>query len=62
MGEKLEWRGRKGMTNDATAYLLAAVAIAIAAHLYSLQAELFAKINACQTQFEGFKQGVIYGK
>jgi hypothetical protein len=50
------------MPSDATAYLLAAAALAVATHLYSLQADLLAKIATCQTQFEGFKQGVIYGK
>jgi type VI protein secretion system component VasK len=50
------------MPSDATAYLLAAAALVVASYSYQHNQELTAKINTCETQFEGFKQGVIYGK
>jgi len=50
------------MPSDATAYLLAAAALAAAFFTYSNSTELQAKINTCQIEYRGFKEGVIYGK
>ena len=50
------------MQSDATAYLLAAAALAVAAWTYSNSAELQTKLNTCQVEYRGFKEGVVYGK
>jgi hypothetical protein len=52
------------MTNDATAYLLAAAALAVVTWTYSNSAssELQTKLNACQIEYRGFKEGAVYGK
>jgi hypothetical protein len=50
------------MQSDATAYLVAAAALAVAFVTYSSSTELQAKVNTCQMEYRGFKEGVIYGK
>jgi hypothetical protein len=48
------------MQSDATAYIIAAAALAVAAWSYIQTSDLQAKINACQAEYQGFKEGVIY--
>jgi hypothetical protein len=50
------------MPSDATAYLLAATALAACTHFYQQTQELNAKLNTCQIEYRGFKEGVVYGK
>ncbi len=50
------------MQSDATAYLVAAAALAVAFWTYSSTDELHNQVNACQIEYRGFKEGVIYGK
>lgn len=50
------------MQSDATAYLIAAATLVVAIHLYQQNHELTTKIDTCNTEYRGFKEGVIYGK
>jgi hypothetical protein len=50
------------MASDATTYLLVAAALVVASYFYQHNQELTAKINTCEIEYRGFKEGVIYGK
>ena len=50
------------MTKDATPTILGVAAIAVALHFFNQNNELKQQINTCQLQFQGFKEGVIYGR
>ncbi|MEA5574792.1 hypothetical protein [Calothrix sp. UHCC 0171] len=51
------------MPNDATTYLLVGAALIVVSHyFYQQNQELNAKVNTCQAEFRGFREGVIYGK
>jgi hypothetical protein len=48
--------------DNTTALLLAVVAIATAAYLQFSKNELSERLTSCQIQYQGFKDGVMYGK
>lgn len=48
------------MSNDATAYILAAAAFAVVAWGYPKLAEYKSQVDSCKSEFQGFKEGVIY--
>jgi CHASE3 domain sensor protein len=51
------------MPSDATPYLLVVAALVVASHYFYQQSqELNAKINSCEIEYRGFRQGVLYGK
>lgn len=50
------------MSSDATAYIFAAATLVVVVHLYQQNHELAIKIDTCNTEYRGFKEGVIYGK
>jgi hypothetical protein len=51
------------MASDATPYLLVVAALVVATHhFYQQNQELNARINSCEIEYRGFKEGVLYGK
>ncbi|NJL78347.1 MAG: hypothetical protein HC836_42485 [Richelia sp. RM2_1_2] len=50
------------MTKDINPYFLAVAGILVALYFFNENTELKQQINSCQLQFEGFKEGVIYGR
>lgn len=50
------------MTSDATAFILAAAALAASAHFYQQNQSLNTQVTTCQAEYRGFKEGTIYGK
>jgi hypothetical protein len=50
------------MPSDATLYLLAAAALAASVHFYQQNQALSTQTNACQAEYRGFREGVVYGK
>jgi hypothetical protein len=47
---------------DATPIFLGVAALAVALWLHMKNSELQAQLNDCRSQFQGFKDGVIYGR
>ncbi|WP_158224919.1 hypothetical protein [Brunnivagina elsteri] len=50
------------MTSDATVYILAAAALAASVHFYQQNQQLITQSNACQAEYRGFREGIVYGK
>jgi hypothetical protein len=51
------------MPSDATPYLLVAAALVVVCHyFYQQNQELTTKINSCEIEYRGFREGVLYGK
>jgi hypothetical protein len=50
------------MTSDATTYLLVAAALVVASYVFQQNQAITAKLNTCEIEYHGFKEGVIYGK
>jgi hypothetical protein len=50
------------MTSDATTYLLVAAALVVASYVFQQNQSLLTKLNTCEFEYRGFKEGVIYGK
>lgn len=48
--------------SDATAILLAVAALATTAYVQFNKTELQNNLNQCQAEYQGFKDGVMYGK
>lgn len=47
--------------NNSAPTILGVVAIAVTLWLATVNTELQAKLKTCQSEFQGFKEGVIYG-
>ncbi len=45
-----------------TGFILAAAACAVAAFSFDKWQSAKAQLNQCQSEFQGFKQGVVYGR
>jgi hypothetical protein len=48
--------------SDATAILLAVAALATTAYVQFGKSELQNQLNQCRIEYQGFKDGVMYGK
>lgn len=51
------------MPSDATPYLLVVAALVVVTHYFYQQNQgLNAKVNSCEIEYRGFREGVLYGK
>lgn len=50
------------MNKDATPIILGVAAVVVALHFVNQNNELKQQINSCELKFQGFKEGVIYGR
>ncbi|MEO0840960.1 MAG: hypothetical protein AAFS12_00500 [Cyanobacteria bacterium J06632_19] len=50
------------MTKDINPYFLAAAACVVALYFFHQNNELKQQINSCELKFQGFREGIIYGR
>lgn len=50
------------MNKNVNFYVLTVAALSVAVYFFNQNTKLIDKVNKCEVRFEGFKEGVIYGK